>query len=212
MLPPIDALAIEQFAAHMLQHELMTLVAAPLIVAGRPLATILWGLPARLRGVVGRGLSARKVAHVIAAASAPVVAWLVHGVVLWVWHAPRLYDAAVADESVHAVQHAMFVVSAALFWWGMLAGRYGRVGYGAAVFYVFTTVVHTGLLGAILTLSPVPLYPTYVTAAHLHGFDALMDQQLAGLLMWIPAGALLTILGLSLAAAWLGEAERRQRL
>ena len=64
-----------------------------------------------------------------------------------------------------------------------LAGRYGRVGYGAAVFYVFTTVVHTGLLGAILTLSSVPLYPTYVTAARLHGFDALVDQQLAGLLM-----------------------------
>ena len=62
----------------------------------------------------------------------------------------------------------MFVTTAALFWWGLLGGRYGRAGYGAAVFYVFTTVVHTGLLGAIMTLAPLPLYPTYVGRAVAH--------------------------------------------
>ena len=122
-----------------------------------------------------------------------------------------LYDAAVRNEGLHVVQHAMFVATAACFWWGLVAGRYGRAGYGAAVVYVFTTVVHTGLLGAMITLSPIPLYQVYFGPAAARGIDPLADQQLAGLLMWIPAGLVLTLLGIALFAAWLGEAERRQR-
>jgi cytochrome c oxidase assembly factor CtaG len=98
-----------------------------------------------------------------------------------------------------------------LFWWGLVVGRYGRAGYGAAVFYVFTTVVHTGLLGAMLTFAGVPLYEVYQAPAARRGIDPLADQQLAGLLMWIPAGAVLTVTGIALFAAWLGEAERRTR-
>ena len=210
-LPPIDARAIQQFSVHMVQHELMMLVAAPLIIAGRPIATVLWGLPSDWRGAVSRVLRAKGGGRLLLASS-PLVAWAAHGLVIWLWHIPALYDAAVSNEAIHASQHAMFVATAALFWWGMLSGRYGRAGYGAAVFYVFTTVVHTGLLGAMLTLAPVPLYPIYATAAARNGHDALEDQQLAGLLMWIPAGTILTALGIALCAAWLGEAARRQRI
>jgi cytochrome c oxidase assembly factor CtaG len=128
-----------------------------------------------------------------------------------VWHVPALYDAAVEHESIHALQHAMFVGTSALFWWGLIYGRYGRVGYGAAVFYVFTTVVHTGILGAAMTFSGIPLYPVYAAPAAARGIDVLEDQQLAGLIMWIPAGIVLTLFGLALFAAWLGEAERRSR-
>ena len=115
------------------------------------------------------------------------------------------YDLAVLDEGIHALQHAMFCITAALFWWGLVYGRYGRLGYGASVFYVFTTVVHTGLLGAVLTLSQVPLYPLYASRAP----DPLNDQQLAGLLMWVPAGLILTVVGVALFASWMGEANRR---
>jgi hypothetical protein len=90
--------------------------------------------------------------------------------------------------SPHAVQHATFVGTSALFWWGVLQGRYGRAGYGAAVVFVFTTAVHTGMLGAMLTFAPRAVYPWYVSAAHTLGFNALEDQQRGGLLMWIPAG------------------------
>jgi putative membrane protein len=105
----------------------------------------------------------------------------------------------------------MFFVTAAGFWWGLVYGRYGRVGYGAAVFYVFTTLVHTGILGAAFTLAGSPLYPAYIATTHAHGRDPLEDQQLAGLIMWVPSGFVLTVLGIALFAAWLGEAERRQR-
>ena len=139
-----------------------------------------------------------------------MVAWAVHGLAIWVWHTPVLYDAAVANEAIHALQHAMFVGTSCLFWWGLLYGRYGRAGYGAAVFYVFTTVIHTGLLGAMLTFAGQPFYPIYLGPAHASGIDPVADQQLAGLVMWIPAGVILTLLGLGLFAAWIGAAGRRQ--
>lgn len=211
VLPPLDALAIELFSIHMIQHELMMLAGAPLLMAGRPLSTCLWGLPAAWRAAAARAVQARPVRSIWRSLTAPLVAWALHGIAIWVWHAPPLYDSTVRHEGVHALQHATFIVTAALFWWGLLYGRYGRAGYGAAVFYVFTTVVHTGLLGAMLTLSGVPFYSAYAAPAARRGIDPLADQQLAGLLMWIPAGIVLTLLGIALFAAWVGESERRQR-
>jgi putative membrane protein len=207
VLPPLDRMAVERFSAHMLQHELLMLVGVPLMIAGRPFATWLWGLPPTLRGHAARVVQHGGAGTLWRAATAPVVAWALHGTVIWIWHVPALYDAAVRDEAVHALQHAMFVGTSALFWWGLVYGRYGRVGYGASVFYVFTTAVHTGILGAVFTLTMAPLYPVYIERAP----DALADQQLAGLVMWIPAGLILTLAGLGLFAAWLGEAERRSR-
>jgi putative membrane protein len=211
VMPPIDALAIELFSIHMVQHELMMLAGAPLVMAGRPLSTCLWGLPARWRAGAGATVRLHPIVSAWRWLTAPLVAWIVHGLVLWIWHAPALYNASVGSEAIHAVQHAMFVASAAFFWWGLLYGRYGRAGYGAGVFYIFTTVVHTGLLGAMLTFAGIPLYAAYAGPAARRGVDALADQQLAGLLMWIPAGSVLTLLGIALFAAWVGESERRAR-
>ena len=211
ILPPLDALAIQLFSIHMIQHELMMLMGAPLVIAGRPLSTCIWGLPERWRPPAVGVLQNHQIGGAWRWASAPLVAWALHGITIWIWHAPALYEAAVGSEGIHSIQHAMFVITASLFWWGLMGGRYGRAGYGAAVFYVFTTVVHTGLLGAVMTLAPLPLYSIYVSRAAARGVDPLADQQLAGLLMWIPAGAILTMVGLALFGAWLGEAERRER-
>ena len=208
-LPPLDALAIELFSMHMAQHELMMLVGAPLIMAGRPLAGCLHALPPSIKSRATALLQARPLALGWRTLTIPVVAWVLHGAALWVWHLPRLYELAVNNEAVHAAQHAMFVGTSILFWWGMLYGRYGRAGYGAAVFFVFTTAVHTGILGAMVTFTGVPLYGVYLAPAARRGIDALGDQQVAGLLMWIPAGFVLTLFGIGLFAAWLGEAERR---
>jgi putative membrane protein len=212
VLPPLDDLAIQLFSAHMVQHELMMLVGAPLVIAGRPLATCLWGLPARWRAAAGGVLQTSAAGGTWRLLTAPATAWALHGTAVWVWHIPALYDAAVGNESVHALQHAMFVGTSAMFWWGLLYGRYGRAGYGAAVFYVFTTVVHTGLLGAMVTFARDPLYPAYLGPAAARGVNPLEDQQVAGLVMWIPAGVILTLLGVGLFAAWIGEAERRERV
>ena len=211
ILPPIDSLSIEYFSVHMIQHELMMLVGAPLLILGRPLQRCLTGMPDSLRMPTARILQAPSMSWTWRILTAPLVAWALHGLAIWVWHMPALYDAAVGNEAIHTLQHAMFVGTAALFWWGMLYGRYGRAGYGAAVFYVFTTAVHTGLLGALLTFARSPLYPIYASRAAGQHLDAVGDQQVAGLMMWVPAGILLTATGLALFAAWIGEAERRSK-
>ena len=81
-----------------------------------------------------------------------------------------------------------------------------------AVFFVFTTAVHTGILGALLTVAQKPIYLVYASIPSVSNEAALADQQLAGLVMWIPAGMLLTLVGIALFAAWLGESERRSRV
>jgi cytochrome c oxidase assembly factor CtaG len=129
---------------------------------------------------------------------------------LWVWHVPALYDYALEHEAAHVVQHACFFGSAALFWWGIAHGRYGRGGYGAAVVYVFATAVHGGVLGALLTFSPRVWYVPYLTSRS-SGLTPLEDQQLAGLLMWVPTGIVLAGGGLALFAAWLRESDRNSR-
>ena len=209
ILPPIDSLSIQYFSVHMIQHELMMLVGAPLLILGRPLQRCVAGLPESLRMPAAHFLQAPVASGTWRVLTTPLVAWTLHGLAIWVWHMPALYDAAVGNEAIHTLQHAMFVGTAALFWWGMLYGRYGRAGYGAAVFYVFLTVVHTGILGAMVTFSRTPLYSIYAAPAAAHGVDQLVDQQRAGLLMWIPAGIVMTLLGLALFAAWLGESERK---
>jgi putative membrane protein len=207
VLPPLDHLAVERFSAHMLQHELLMLVGTPLMVAGRPMTVWLWGLPDPLRLRFGHRFQTSGAARAWLLLTAPVTAWALHGGAIWLWHLPALYEWAVRDEAVHAVQHAMFVGTSVLFWWGLVYGRYGRAGYGASVFYVFTTAVHTGILGAMFTLSTRPFYSIYAARSP----DPVSDQQLAGLVMWIPAGFVLTVAGIGLFAAWLGESDRRLR-
>jgi putative membrane protein len=211
LFSPLDALADVLFSAHMGQHELLMLVAAPLLVIAQPFVAYLFALPPAARARIVKAASWRPLQAISRTLTSPIVALVLHAVALWIWHVPRLFEGALAHEAVHALQHFCFFVTAALFWWALVHGRYGRLGYGAAVLFVFLTGLHSGLLGAMLTFAGRPWYPTYVARTHTHGVDALEDQQLAGLLMWIPAALVFLLVGLALLAAWLGEADRRAR-
>ncbi|HEY2797863.1 MAG TPA: cytochrome c oxidase assembly protein [Thermoanaerobaculia bacterium] len=209
LLSPIAVLSESLLSIHMTQHELLMVVAAPLLVISRPLGVCVWALPLRMRLRVGRWTRRRGVAATWGILTGAITVWILHGVALWVWHAPPLYQAAVRDDRIHALMHVCFLLTATLFWWAVVHGRYGRLGYGIGVLYVFTTGLHATVLGALMTIAPRPWYPIYRERAALHGVDALADQQLAGLLMWVPFGAVFVVVGLALVAAWLGEAERR---
>jgi putative membrane protein len=137
---------------------------------------------------------------------------VLHAIALWVWHVPSLFELALASEGVHTIQHLCFLVTAALFWWGMVHGRYGGAGYGIAVLYVFVTSVHSSVLGALMTVSERLWYPSYAGSATEWRLDALVDQQLAGLIMWVPSGVIFIVGGLALLSAWLGESARRVAL
>jgi putative membrane protein len=211
LVSPLDAVSDALSSAHMVQHELLMIVAAPLLVAGVPGLAVLFALPARARRTVGGITRRTPVAAVWGALTAPAVVWLLHAVALWVWHVPALYQSALEDERLHALQHGCFFITALLFWWGLTRGRYGRMGYGAAVIYVFATALHTGLLGAAMTISPSVWYPFYAASTPAWGLTPLEDQQLAGLIMWVPAGLVFTGMGLLFFATWVRESERRSR-
>jgi putative membrane protein len=206
LLSPIATLADWLFSVHMTQHELLMLVAAPLIAIGRPVPPMLFALPPRWRHA-SAGLVA---AGIITWMTSPLIVFAAHAVALWIWHVPSLYEAAVLNEGIHIVQHICFTATAALFWWSLIRGRYGRLGYGAALLYIFATAAHSGGLGALLALSAVPWYPLYVSRAP-GAIDPLVDQQLGGMIMWVPSGIILMLFALALFAAWLGEAERRRQ-
>jgi putative membrane protein len=207
--PPLDRAATLTFSAHMAQHELLMLVGGPLLIVGRPIVPWLWALPLPARLQASVGLQHRAPTWLWRTATTPVVAWGLHGVAVWVWHLPAVYEAAVGSEPIHALQHATFIATSALFWWGLVYGRYGRAAYGASALYVFTTMTHTGVLGALFALSTAPFYQVYADRAAVLGIDAARDQQLAGLVMWIPAGVVLMVFGLALVVAWVAESDRR---
>jgi putative membrane protein len=172
VLSPLHHLAERFLWAHMIQHELLMVVAAPLLVLGRPLQAFVWLQPVR----IPRWLSD------------PLLAWGLHAAAIWLWHAPHFFEAAVSGEGLHFAQHASFLGSAILFWWAVLAR--GELGAMASL---FTTMLHTGALGALMTFSRASWYSGY----------ALEDQQLAGLVMWVPAGLVYPLVALFIGSRWL---------
>ncbi|VWX62479.1 conserved membrane hypothetical protein [Burkholderiales bacterium 8X] len=206
LVSPLDALGQLLFSAHMVQHELMMVVAAPLLVLGRPLAIWTWALPMRLRRKTATITHHPAIALPWQLITRPAVAWALHGLVLWTWHMPRFFDAALANDGIHTLQHVSFFGTALLFWWPPLASA-SRAGDGPAMFYLFTTMMHTAALGALLTLAPTPWYPAYAASAGSFGIDLLTDQQLGGLIMWVPAGVAYLAVGMVVAARTL---QRRQ--
>jgi putative membrane protein len=210
LVSPLHPLGEVLFSAHMVQHEVLMLISAPLLVLARPMVPTLWGLPMEWRRSAGHWSKTDAVQRVWRGLTHPLAAWLIHAAVLWIWHSPALFQATLTSEWVHAAQHISFLGSALLFWWSLLYAS-GRTSYGAGVLYVFTTAVHTSILGALLTFSATPWYPAYAATARNWGLSALEDQQLGGLIMWIPAGLVYVAAGLGLFAAWLRESDAMAR-
>lgn len=128
---------------------------------------------------------------------------------LWLWQAPALFQATLSSDVVHTLQHISFFGSALFFWWALMHGQRGLVGYGAAVLYVFTTMMHSGLLGVLLTFATTLWYPAYARSTAVWGLTPLEDQQLGGLIMWVPAGLCYLVAGLALFIGWMGESGAR---
>jgi putative membrane protein len=209
LLSPLHTLGSVLFSAHMVQHEVLMIIAAPLVVLSRPLLALLWGLPKRLQHVVSRCRRAAVVQTSWRVLTDPFAAWGIHAIAVWIWHLPVLYQATLTNELVHTTQHVSFLGTALLFWWALLHGRHGQRGYGMAVLYVFTTAIHTSVLGALLTFAPSPWYPAYTETIAVGNLTALEDQQLGGVIMWVPAGTIYVLAGLGFFAAWLRASERR---
>lgn len=199
LVSPLDAAAGHWFSAHMAQHIVLMLVAAPLLALSRPLAALAWGL----RDAPG-AMSLAAFLRDLGRCPLPV-AWALYSGATWLWHVPALYQAALRSELLHSVEHASFVGTALLFWWAVLHPR-GGLGLGASVLAVFTIAVQGGLLSALIVFAPTPWYPAY--GAGVSAAAALADQRLAGAIMWAPSGLIYAGALAALVLRWLRSVER----
>lgn len=213
---PLDALADHSLAAHMVQHLLLILIAPPLLVLGLPQVALAWAI--RRRSPNG---SARRWAHASpvrfaerawAELTSPWVAWIPHAAAVWFWHQPALYQLALRNEGVHALEHISFALTATLVWW-TVASRAAvlRRRLAGGILVLLFTAMQTGALGALITLAPRVWYPLQNAGGNPWGLTALEDQQLAGLMMWIPGGVIYLGAAALLFLAWMNRATRWKR-
>lgn len=207
---PLDALSSALASAHMVQHVLLVLVVAPLIALSAPATVFLRAGPPAMRpriigwrrrfGVTRRNLRVLR---------SPAAVWLLHVGVLWFWHARGPYDAAVGNELLHVAEHVTFLVTAIMFWGVVLGGRAaGRVWNGLGVLLVFTMAMQSTFLAVLMTFAPTPWYSAYADTTRAWNLTPLADQQLAGVIMWVPGGAVYLVAGVALMISWVQASER----
>ena len=208
LVSPLDTLAHEYlFSAHMAQHLLMTLAVPPLLILGTPAPFFARLLAARLTGWLEAGLG-----H-------PAVAWGAAAATVWVWHLPALYGAALAHEGLHILQHGLFLGTATLFWWVVIAPlpARSRLAPWAAILYLFAAMAASSLLGILLAFASPGLYAAYLHPGDTLGILPLVretwglspaaDQQLGGFLIWIPGGFVYSLALFGVLIRWFGGPE-----
>lgn len=202
LVSPLDELGDEYlFSAHMVQHLLLMFVTAPLWLLGTPSRLVDGIIPERLDKLVKRLAS-------------PLTAFVAFVGVLWFWHVPAIYELAQESEAVHIFEHLSFIGAALIGWWPVAGAEKSRLPKPAPpvrMLYLFLLAVPCTALAAILTFAHTPLYPYYVTAAHIFGLDVLQDQHLGGLLMWLPTHMfLLLTIGITF-LRWFIDSDRKSR-
>ncbi len=206
---PLSEISTTLFSAHMLQHVLLILVAAPLFAYSSPFRLLLFALPHRPRQAINAWcVNASRLHWVSALRTKSWIAWAVFAGMLWVWHLPSLYQLAVESSAVHALEHFGLFGSSAFFWWTLTRNRNdSRAALGPSVFYVLTMAVHTGVLGALFSFASAPVYPIYSFVTPMPGWRPLDDQQIAGLIMWIVGASTFVAAACALFLEWLNGVE-----
>ena len=210
LLSPLDALSGALVSAHMVQHLLLLLVAAPLLALSAPSSAILRGSPLALRRASGRWRRRLGLTHGnLGVLRHPAAVWLLSVGVIWFWHAAAPYDATLDNRLLHVLEHASFLVTAVLFWQVVVGVRGGaRVSGGLGVLLVFAMAMQSVFLSVLLTFARTPWYSGYAATTAAWGLDPLTDQRLAGVIMWIPAGGIYLVVALALLVAWIRATER----
>lgn len=204
---PLDVLGEWLFSVHMVQHELIMLVSGPLLVLSRPASALLTGMGRKTASVLMSGLGTLGLSRCRGFLLAPASAWVIHAVGLWGWHIPALFNASLNNTWVHTLQHISFLAIALIFWYSLVHIQNSRSVVGMV--YLFSTAVHASLLGALLTFSPRVWYSPYLETTTHFGLTALQDQQLGGLIMWMPAGVVFIAGALWLLARAISDPARR---
>lgn len=208
LISPIHRWGSWLFSVHMTQHELLMIGAAPLLMLGRPGLVMLRAFPPQVARDIVQWGDRSHLAPAWQWLTRPAVAWLVHALALWAWHIPSWFEATQHHEWIHALQHTSFLVTALWFWHSVFRGPRRAADYGWGVLNLFLTAVHSSILGALITFAPRAWYESYTATAPAWGLSALEDQQVGGLIMWVPAGLVYILAALALLAGWMRSATR----
>ena len=214
LVSPLDAMADDLFCVHMVQHMLLLLVVPPLLVYGRPVIVWLWAFNLDARRAIARGWKRAGFDFAFRWLMRPLCVWLLLGAALCFWHLPGPYDAAVRHEWLHDLEHASFLAFSLAFW-TLVIEPYGKrraLGYGATIVFVVSSGFVMSLIGAVLTFATAPLYAVHLHTTQAWGLSALQDQQLAGIVMWIPSNLVHIAALCTVFFAWFRADERRARM
>jgi putative copper resistance protein D len=207
LVSPIEAYEGQLFSVHMVQHLLLELVAAPLLLLGAPVTLALRAASPSVRRRLLTVLHSRAVAIV----SFPLLAWVLFAAVNWGWHLSSLYDEALENAPLHYLQHASFLVAALLFWWPVIGADPSRwrLPYPVRLFYLFLAMPQNSFLGVALMSAPAVLYSHYLTNLRAWGPTALADQTMGGILMWVVGDVVFLLAMGCVVAAWVRHEDRR---
>ena len=207
LLSGIERYDTTLFSVHMVQHLLLMLVAAPLLVLSAPITQL---LRAASPGVRNRWLLPVLHSTVVAALGHPVVAWLTFTLVAWGSHFTSLFDLALEDPGVHRLEHIAYLASSLLFWWPVVAADPARrrLPHPVRALYVLLQLPVNSFLGMAILFADSPLYAHYATLGSPYGIMPLADQELAGGLMWLAGDVVFIGAILAIVAAWMRHEER----
>jgi putative copper resistance protein D len=209
LMSGIDAYDTTLFSIHMVQHLLLTLVAAPMIALGAPITTLLRVATPNVRRTVILPILHSRLVKIV---SFPVVAWLIFAGVMWGTHFSPIFDRSLEDPLVHDLEHALYLGAALLFWWPAvgLDPSPWRMPHPVRAMYVFLQMPQNTFLAVTILNSTVALYPHYATSIRSWGPTVLQDQQIAGALMWLCGDILfLTAMG-AIVAGWMLHEKRQE--
>ena len=216
LLSAVDALQSLLFTMHMVQHLLLTMVAAPLIVLANPFPIVLWSFPREQRRafslLLARGRAGRRL---LVRVTHSRIAWALFVGTFVLWHAPTMYEAALYSDIVHDIEHISFFVTALLFWWHITQAPprvHGRLGYGARIALLAGAFVINEALSVALAFASSPWYSYYTTVPRIWGLSALADQKLGGAIMWVPGGMMYVVAIVVLLARLLDAEEKKPPL
>ncbi|MFQ5433657.1 MAG: cytochrome c oxidase assembly protein [Anaerolineae bacterium] len=217
LMSPIDTLAANLFYMHMIQHLLLIMIAPPLLLVANPMPVILWGLPRRARRVAGQGLAylfkpGGNWRGRLQKATTPGVSWLVWVTITIGWHDPNAYNAALRYEWVHDVEHISFFLGGMLFWWHVTGAGprlHKQMGPIGRIAYLISAIPPNMIAGIVLAFASAPIYTYYLDVPRLGSMTVMEDQQLGGIIMWVPGSMMYIVAVLILAAQLLqGESQK----
>jgi len=205
----IEAYDTTLFSVHMVQHVLLMMVAAPLLVLGAPITLLL-----RVASHEQRRRYILPVLHsrVVRAITHPVVAWLLFAGVMWGTHFSAVFDESLENPLIHDLEHLLYLGAALLFWWPAVGvdPTPWRMAYPARILYLFLQMPQNTFLALAIFSASAPLYPHYATLARTWGPTTLADQQAAGAIMWVVGDLVFLVAILGVVLAWMRDEERRE--